>query len=232
MRRGDAPMTARDFLDNFDTERSARPAPVVIGPRTHGVTDANWDADVRTFRSQTCAHNNETRTEATAPVSDLTMALAAWTDPALPFRTNAEGTARAWMQETLKPAYQAVRVPQKRPWPEFAASIRSGFGFTPPDAAAIALAVHIDIASSEQRGLVVGPRSLDADFESRVLDVQTAATTALGHVCERAVRDAGADGRALARALSMNTRNLSGRALDAAVAARHAALQSWSRGCA
>ena len=220
-------------MENYELTPASKPAPVVLGPRTHGVDDKHWEDEARKFRGQ-ATRVTETRAETDAPVSALTMALAAWTDPALPFRTNSEDIARTWTQETLKRAYQAVRVPHKRPWPEFAASLRAGFGFTPADAAAVALAAHVDIASVEAGGLVVAPRSLDADFASTVLDVQEAAASALGTVCERAVCESTARGRTsprdLARALSIATNGLSMRALEATVAAREAALQSWARG--
>ena len=226
-------MTVDEFLGHISP--GVDPAPVIVGPRTHGQDDSAWVADDRAFRARTECCGVEAALESAATATPLIVAMAAWNDPTLPFRNMSQSTAYAWFTGDLKRAYQSTRVPGKRPWPEFAAAVRAGFGFVPADAQALALAARVDIAAIERGGKVIASqRVLDAPFDTSVLDTRSATVVPLGSVCTRAVEQAestrcavsntGAWHHALASALAMDRGRMTARTLAAKVAARQAAL--------
>ena len=76
----------------------------------------------------------EATSDAVLPNTPLMVALAsAADDPTIVFKADPEALAYAWFTGPLKADYQTARVPGKRAWPEFAASIKSSSGLTQAD---------------------------------------------------------------------------------------------------
>lgn len=224
-------MSVQDFIENVRC--NDLPATVVVGPRTQGSDETAWTEDVAAFkRPERMAEEAADQHTVTSP---LMVALASWNDPALRFRFDCDAQSHAWFVNDFKKTYQAVRVPNKRPWPEFAASVRSGFGFTDADAAALNLASNIDIAALERERLVVAPSLLDKPFQSPLLNAHTSCMSTLGEMCADArnlpscceTSNRSAKLRDKAISLAIDHKKLPPKRLEAVVAARTAALEEY-----
>lgn len=237
LRQGTGSVSLQDFFEN--APYSGVSAPVVVGPRTQGSDEHAWTEDVAAFEQP--RRLQEAATDKNMTSSPLMVALASWDDPALRFRTDCDARSHAWFVNDFKKKYQAVRVPNKRPWPEFAASVKSGFGFTDADAAALSLASNIDIASLERGRLVVTPNLLDRPFQTPLLNAGTSCMSTLGEMCadarnllqENTVRLSSKPKRLRDSAISLaiDHSQVSSKRLESVVAARTAALEEYLAQC-
>ena len=220
-----------EFLENV--RPGARPASVIAGPRTQGGIDSAWVTDTEVFKRGPDVA--DTVADKHLSVSDFMMAVATVGDPTIQFKSDCDELVHRWFVADLKHEYQKVRVPGKRPWPEFAASMRAGFGFVESDASALSLAAGVDMATLERGRLVVAPLLLGKPFDTPVLYARTCTTMPLGHVCKEAVRTAqssqGTTALTLAdsaRALAMQHEKVAKKMLASLVASRSAALTHFS----
>lgn len=180
-------LTMDEFLDDVVGGGLLRGCGAIsTGPRVHGERDEEWESDVQSFRTArvTAEKRQDASAEATSP---LVLALACTEDLAMRFRPGADEAALAWFCTTFKRAYQETRVPEKRPWPEFAASVRTRVGFTRADLAALSISADLNAGTVQDGALIVTPRLEDAGFESAVMDVRTCLETTLGHLCAEAM---------------------------------------------
>jgi hypothetical protein len=216
------------------------PAPVIVGPRTQGSSDHSWDADARLFTRTFSLDVADAAVDRQTSASPLMVSIASWTDPALRFDSNCDARAHTWFVTDFKRGYQGVRVPGKRPWPEFAASVRSGFGFAEADFAALALVARVNVATVEGTRLIVPPLLLDKDFNTMVLDARSSLPTALGLMCDDALRGTRNADRAamaskpthlcdVATAIATEHRGVPKKILASKVASRRAALDKFTR---
>jgi hypothetical protein len=222
-----------EFFENVATGPAA--AHVVVGPRTQGCSDTLWDSEVELLRRRTDLA--ETVTDNQNIVSPLMVAIASHLDPTMQFKPGCESRVHGWFVGDFKRAYQGARVPGKRPWPEFAASLRTGIGFVDSDFAVVSLVTSVSVATLEEgHGLVIAPLLLDAPYNTLVLDARSCQRVPLGALCDEATRTlgehqgaigAGAGLRDTARALAMEKTNVPKKVLASKVSSRAAALQTY-----
>lgn len=228
---GNKALSLDEFVASFKSP--TRCAPTVVGPRTHGHDDSRWNNDADLFEN--AQKKADAAMDVDTSVTPTMIAIASGEDPAVQFRSDCEARVHSWFVNELKPSYQATRVPGKRPWPEFAASMKSGVGFTVPDAAVIGIVCNVTVGTIERGpGLVLPTSALDKPFESAALDVRSGETVRLGDLSREAVANlseeknssgsSASDNRAVARALAIDTRGLSGKRLASKIASRKAAL--------
>jgi len=226
-------------LDSFIAEMRVHgaTATVVVGPRTQGAHDDAWEADVRTFQR---SHDIESSVaDSQTAVSPLMTVLAARNNPAVQFAANQEVLVNSWFVTEFKRAYQALRIPDKRPWPEFASSLRTGIGFVPADFSAIGVVCGVDVVALDGCDLIIASLLRDKPFDTRVVDARSTLVVPLGSVCRDAIEAVAHSGhsdktrrlRATASALAMTNEKCSSRILASKVAARTAALNAFKGGC-
>lgn len=243
-RGGNKTLTLHEFLDEM-RPRDSSSAVVVAGPRTQGSVDEAWDEDSSLFTGPSGVA--DASADKQVSVSSLMVAIASEGDPALMFRDNCNAKVHAWFVTDFKRAYQAARVPGKRPWPECAASMRSCFGFVDADLSVISLVAGVHVGTMEHGRLIVTPLLLDKDFATPILDARDSRQTTLGHLCGEVIdaltveksgdaldaiqaRDPGCKGSrtsSLANGLAMKHGTVPRSMLMSQVAARQAALVQY-----
>jgi len=226
-------------MDTFISEMrvNGATATVVVGPRTQGAHDEAWDADVRTF--QRSRDIESSAADSQTAVSPLMTVLAARNSPAVQFAADREVLVNSWFVTDFKRAYQALRIPDKRPWPEFASSLRTGIGFVPADFSAIGVVCGVDVVTLEGCELVAATLLRDKPFNTRVVDARSTLVVPLGSICRDAIEAVASAGhadqtrrlRATANALAMANEKCSNRVLASKIAARTAALNAFKGGC-
>jgi hypothetical protein len=220
------PLSIDDFFENVNVREAS--VAVVAGPRTQGACDEMWENDVRKFKR----HSDiaETSTDKQTCVSRLMVTLASQNNPTLRFSDDCDSHVHSWFVTEFKRSYQTARVPGKRPWPEFAASLRSGVGFVDADLAAITIVSNVHVVTIENARLVIAPLLLDKPYDTHVMDGRKLRIVTLGAVCNEALilRDSMAGSiHDIARALALDTTKYSKGVIASKVAARTAALRSF-----
>ena len=221
-------LTLDEFLENVNVRQAS--VPVVVGPRTQGASDELWDKDVRSFRRQ--SDIAEMATDKQTSVSKMMVALASHTNPTLQFKADCNAHVHNWFVTDFKRSYQAARVPGKRPWPEFAASLRSGMGLVDADLAAISIVAAVDVVTIDDNRLIVAPLLRDKPYGTSVMDGRTSTLTTLGALCDEALgilHDTAGPGHLheVARALAMDSSKHTRPAIASKVASRTAALRCF-----
>jgi hypothetical protein len=220
-------LTLAEFLDNVATHEAVGSG-ICTGPRVQGNSDKGWEDDNAIFaNADRCL---EATSDAVLPNTPLMVALAASAeDPTIVFKEDPEALASAWFTGPLKIDYQAARVPGKRAWPEFAASIKSSSGLTHPDVCTLALIARLDLATLEGGKLIISPRHLDKPFTTLVMDARAARETAMGLLVRDAVQalPARAPLKQVAQALALSDGPGRCGVLAARIASRQAALHAF-----
>jgi hypothetical protein len=155
-----------------------------IGPRTLGCEDSRWTRERDAlFDVDRAVEESQLKRVTVADVNGLMIAIAAKADdPTLIFADDKEAVALRWTMGVLKPAFQAMRVPRKKPWPEFLVALMNVSCLTSGDCDILStlFGVHIGHVREDSGELVVPQCLLDADFTSTVIDARSASDTVLG----------------------------------------------------
>jgi len=189
-RCGSQRLSLSDFVESVDEVLARKLAPesyAPIGPRTHGSEDPAWTRDVDLFVS--ARRRVEASVDSAPHVSAAMLKFASLCDdPTLQFRSDRDEMVLRWFSGKFKRAYQSIRVPDKRPWPEFACALQTGTGISTPDVAALALIARVDVACVSRGKLMVAPRVNGIPLHREVVDATTGACVPLGSLVARAVR--------------------------------------------
>ena len=216
-----------EFLDSVDAPIGACKT-AVRGPRTHGCYDAGWEADLALFTN--CKEHERANLTWTG-ASELIAVIASSWDPTIAAATECERDARvtAWFTGPLKAEYKTVRVVGKRPWPEFAAALRTGCGLSTADVSAVYAITRTTVCSVDARGALVIPHCLrKVPLETEVLDARTAKPCQLFEVVLDALQASVGKKSMAARAdaLALDASRCPRNVLASRIAAREAELAS------
>lgn len=225
-------ISLEEFLANVPGKQSC--APVIVGPRSFGQSDATWEADWSMFNGREICQDNDNMVDKNTHVSPIMVAIAMVGDPTIGFQQNADALVHHWFVTTFKKGYQAARVPRKRPWPEFATSMRASFGFVDADLSTVSLVSGAEVATVESGRLVIPSSVKDKDFGKLVIDARSCKSIPLGEVCLEALDSIQPNHashiRAIAQSLAMNHEGVSTRTLSSSIASRRAALDHFKHG--
>lgn len=185
------------------------------------------DVDFAAFRSR-----RATQVEVARPASTrLLFSLACRENPAIQFQNDVDGAVQGWFSRDFKRRYQMTRIPDRRPWPEFSATMRTGFGYSSVDASAIAMICDTCVADVTAAGELVLPRRCRdmplADFY--VFDVRTGDEIPLGEFVAKAHSHDRKRDSAITRAsrLAMTFSDMPRNVLQSKIAARVAELRAF-----
>jgi len=180
------PSLLEDVLDAIQAPDAVRPLQAVVppvGPRTLGNEDERWTREIEEITDvQRIVEDHQIKRVTPADVTDFMVSIVAKADdPTIAFSEARREVALAWITRTLKPAFQSVRVPNKKPWPEFLASLMDPRALSRSDADIMHTLFGVAVGHPGEAGELVIPQALlDADFGSDAIDARTGSDTSLG----------------------------------------------------
>lgn len=180
----------KDVLDRIECANSCAEAPTCpLGPRTLGEVDDAWEKDVanKVVEQSRIEDAHETNL-CDDNVTDLMVSIVAHVeDPGIAFRSDRSESTLRWAKGPLKEMYQALRFPDKKPWPEFIATLMNPVNaITSVDCSIIQTLFSMRIGVARGKAVVLPDLILDSEFVTALLDIRTCRETTLGDLAQSA----------------------------------------------
>jgi hypothetical protein len=173
-----------DMLDRIHDPRPSSHAIVPpVGPRTLGSEDTRWTRECDAlFDIDRAVEDSQRKRVTTADVNDLMVAIVAKAhDPTIIFSEDKAVLTLEWVTGSLKVAFQTMRMPFKKPWPEFLAALMNPTCLSREDCSVLSALFGVNVGHVRANGDLVIPQSLlDADFDHPLIDARSATETNLG----------------------------------------------------